>query len=80
MASKYETCTNVLEYLCTQFGDDPNTERCQAVKRHLDNCPDCEKYCQSLEKMIALYRASAPQFSPEAREAILTLLGIRTPH
>lgn len=76
MANKYEACANVLEYLCTQFGDDTNTERCQAVKRHLDGCPDCARYCQSMEKMIALYRASAPHFSEKARSSILSLLGI----
>ena len=75
----YDSCARVLEYICTQFGDDQDSERCRMVKRHLDGCPDCARYCTSVEKMIGLYRAASPHFPPDAREQLLTVLGIQTP-
>jgi hypothetical protein len=73
----FHSCDAVLDYICSQFGDDPDSERCQAVKRHLDRCPDCASYCTSMERMIGLYRAASPFFPAEARSHLLNTLGIR---
>ena len=71
------TCRNVLDFICEQFGEDDDSERCRAVKRHLEHCPDCTTYCDSMEKMIGLYRAAAPTFPEHARQLLLSSLGIK---
>lgn len=70
------SCADVLRYICEQFGEDDDSPRCQAVKAHLEHCPDCSRYCDSVEKMIGLYRAASPEFPDHAREAVLTAVGI----
>lgn len=75
-SEQYASCEQVLEYICTQFGDDPDSERCRTVRRHLDHCPDCARYCDSIEKLIGLYRASSPLFPDAARSQLLSALGM----
>lgn len=72
----FESCEEVLDYICTHFGDDDDSERCRALERHLEKCPDCKSYCDSIDKMIGLYRASSPCFSNDARRMLLESLGI----
>jgi len=75
--TNFDSCEEVHEYLCSQFGDDTDSERCRAVLSHLEKCPDCARYCNSIEKMIGLYRAASPSFSEQAKEVLLKSLGIR---
>ena len=70
------SCSDVLNFICEQFGEDDDSERCRQVKRHLAECPDCGKYCASMESMIGLYRASSPEFPEHAKRLLLTALGI----
>lgn len=72
----FKSCQEVLNYICEHFGDDEDSDRCRALERHLEKCPDCSAYCDSIEKMIGLYRATAPSFSEEARHMLLDSLGI----
>ena len=70
------SCSDVLHYICEQFGEDDNSDRCLEVKRHLEDCPDCTHYCNSLETMIGLYRAASPGFSSNAKHVLLHSLGL----
>ena len=70
------SCTDVLHFICEQFGEDDDSARCLEVKRHLENCPDCTHYCNSLETMIGLYRAASPEFSSDAKQVLLHSLGL----
>jgi hypothetical protein len=73
---EFQSCQEVMDYICAQFGEDENSARCRELKEHLDKCPDCSTYCDSIEKMIGLYRATSPCFSEEARRILLESLGI----
>lgn len=73
---QFHSCQEVMDYICAQFGDDENSARCRELQQHLSKCPDCSSYCDSIEKMIGLYRATSPCFSEEARRMLLETLGI----
>ncbi|MAT38087.1 MAG: hypothetical protein CL946_00630 [Ectothiorhodospiraceae bacterium] len=73
------SCKDVLDYICEQFGDEEDSERCQEVKRHLDKCSNCSTYCNSLETMIGLYRVAAPDFSEDAKDFLLQSIGLKDP-
>lgn len=73
---QFHSCEDVMSYICTQFGEDEDSARCNALKEHLSHCPDCSSYCDSIEKMIGLYRSTSPQFSEHARRVLLASLGI----
>lgn len=70
------TCEDVVTYICRQFGEDDSSERCRIVRAHMDKCPDCGAYCDSMDKLIAVYRAASPSFTSEARAELLRTLGI----
>ncbi len=72
----FESCQQVVDYICEHFGDDSDSDRCRALARHLEHCPDCSSYCDSIDKMIGLYRATSPCFSDQARHMLLDSLGI----
>ena len=65
-----------MNYICAQFGEAEESSRCIELKQHLANCPDCSTYCDSIEKMIGLYRATSPRFSDHAKQMLLDTLGI----
>ncbi len=70
------SCDKVLDFICAQFGEEDDSERCKAVRKHLEECPDCAAYCDSIDKMVALYRAASPSFPASARRHLLETLGI----
>lgn len=72
----FKSCREVLDYICGHFGENEDSERCRELERHLESCPDCSSYCDSIDKMIGLYRASSPCFSEGARHMLLESLGI----
>jgi hypothetical protein len=73
----FHSCQEVLDYICEHFGDDENSDRCRELEKHLSKCPDCSTYCDSIDKMIGLYRSTAPCFSEDARRLLLEALGIK---
>ncbi len=50
------TCKEVMRYVCECMAQDTSTERCVALKEHLDNCEDCKQYFKSVELTIDCYR------------------------
>jgi hypothetical protein len=73
---EFHSCEEVMDYVCAQFGDEDDSARCRELQRHLAKCPDCSTFCDSIEKMIGLYRATSPCFSEDARRVLLATLGI----
>lgn len=39
-----------------QFGEDYDADLIDDVKKHLDQCPDCKFYINSIQETIELYR------------------------
>ena len=72
----FHNCQEVVDYICTHFGEEKDSPRCAELHSHLAKCPDCSTYCNSLEKMIGLYRATSPSFSEKARTMLRHALWI----
>jgi predicted anti-sigma-YlaC factor YlaD len=49
-------CKSVYEYICENLDANMNSAKCRAIKKHLDACPDCAAYLDSLKKTILLYK------------------------
>jgi hypothetical protein len=75
----FENCGQVMDYICGHFGEDDDSPRCRTLRSHLSHCPDCTSYCDSMEKMIGLFRAASPDFPAQARTVLLEVLGIEHP-
>ncbi|GEM_PF-269343 len=68
------SCIEVWRYICRHHGEDENSKECQAVKQHIAECPHCSAYCDSMEKMIGLFRSNSPTFPEQAKKNLVDLL------
>lgn len=55
MKTKLPTCSDVARHVCEQLDADINSHKCRQIKRHLERCPNCTAYLDSLKKTVRLY-------------------------
>jgi predicted anti-sigma-YlaC factor YlaD len=71
------TCKVVMDHICENLGEDLNSEKCIAIKKHLDSCEDCKNYFSSVERTIKFYREYNIEIPNEAHERLLNVLGLK---
>jgi predicted anti-sigma-YlaC factor YlaD len=71
------TCKVVMDHICENLGEDLNSEKCIAIKNHLDTCEDCKNYFSSVERTIEFYREYNINIPNEAHERLLDVLGLK---
>ena len=71
------TCKVVMDHICENLGEDLNSEKCIAIKNHLDECKDCKNYFNSVEQTIEFYRKYNINLPGEAHERLLNALGLK---
>ena len=49
-------CPEKVDQICLELGVELNSEVCQSLRAHLEACPDCKAYVDSLRKTVYLYR------------------------
>ena len=54
---------NDVDKLCEYLGDDLSDEKCEEIKREVNNCPDCNVILNEVKGTIELYRKTLPQKS-----------------
>jgi predicted anti-sigma-YlaC factor YlaD len=59
-----ETHPEVLERLCETLGEDVDSPSCDVLRNHLEKCPGCRAYVDSLLKTISLYRIAEDAAPP----------------
>ena len=70
------TCKEVMHHICESLGEELNSERCAAIKEHLDKCSGCQNYFKTVEVTIDLYRKYNVELSPNAHNKLLSLLDL----
>lgn len=43
-------------YVCTNLDEEIDSPKCREIKKHLDSCPDCTIYLDTLKKTVELFR------------------------
>ncbi len=72
------SCHEMLEKICADLKEDIDSEVCQEVKRHLESCPDCRAYVDSLKKTVYLYRKIPDEKLPdEVQERLYKTLKLK---
>jgi RNA polymerase sigma-70 factor (ECF subfamily) len=75
MKKKPVTCKEVFNHICENLDEKMDSPRCREIRRHLDRCPNCVAYLDSLKKTIRLYRAyPQPRLPEKARKKFRTEL------
>jgi predicted anti-sigma-YlaC factor YlaD len=49
-------CKRTYKYICENLDVDLNSPACAQIKKHLDDCPNCMAYLDTLKKTILLYQ------------------------
>ena len=79
MKNKTVSCKQMYTHICDNLDQDIDSPQCREIKRHLDDCPNCVAYLDSLKKTIILYREYPnPKALKSIRREILSKLKITT--
>lgn len=72
-------CREVATHLQFQLDSKLRTRACREIMRHLEHCPNCTAYLDSLQKTILLYRKYPdPQVPKRMRQKLLAILKLRS--
>ena len=71
MRKKSVKCKDLLKSVCDSLDADPNSKRCADLAKHMEKCPDCKAYYESLVKTIELYRNYPEEKLPSEREKMI---------
>ena len=75
MKKKTVRCHDVLNHICEELDTKLTSAKCRELKRHLEGCPNCTAYLDSLRKTISLYSSTPnPRLPQKAREKLFALL------
>ncbi len=70
-------CKETYHYICDNLDADINSPKCRAIKKHLDSCPDCAAYLDSLKKTILLYRKeTGPTVSLSTEKRLFKIINL----
>ena len=68
-------CKEVYLHICENLDQDLNSPQCRQIRRHLEECPDCRAYLETLRKTVTLYRvAPTPALSSRITKKLLKSL------
>lgn len=76
MSSTNLTCKEVMNYLCQSIGEDIDSEKCIAFKKHLENCIPCNNYFESIKTTINLYKSYNVELPAEAHNELMKILNL----
>ena len=66
MKRKKKQCAMVAQQICERLGEDLQSRRCAAIRKHISECDDCSGYLKGLERVISLYQDyPVPPLSPQ---------------
>ncbi len=78
MKKKRVRCADVAKHLCGDLDERINSRACRALKKHLEHCPNCTAYLDSLKKTITLYREyPVPRLPSSRRKELMAVLKLR---
>ena len=70
-------CGKVAHHIQTELDVDLDARKCREIKRHLERCPNCTAYLDSLKKTVLLYkRYPDPHVPSRTRETLFAILKI----
>jgi hypothetical protein len=68
-------CEQVYLHICDNLDQKIDSPQCRQIKQHLEACPDCQAYLDSLKKTVALYRAlPVPKMSKQAHRKLFATI------
>ena len=76
MKEEEVNCKDVMHHICESLGEDLNSDRCIAIKKHLDSCTDCRSYFKTVEITIDYYRKYNVELPEDAHKRLMKFLDL----
>ncbi len=76
MSKEKVNCKDVMQHICESLGEDLNSERCIAIKKHLVECTDCQNYFESVELTIDCYRKYNIEIPEDVHDRLMKFLDL----
>ena len=76
MKEEKVNCKDVMHHICESLGEDLNSDRCIAIKKHLDNCTDCKSYFKTVEITVDYYRKYNVELPEDAHKRLMKFLDL----
>ncbi|NCS87401.1 MAG: hypothetical protein CO128_00655 [Ignavibacteriales bacterium CG_4_9_14_3_um_filter_30_11] len=70
------TCKEVSDHICESLGEELDSPRCIAIKKHLNSCPNCQNYFTSIEKTIDFYKKYNLELPKDSHNKLINLLNL----
>lgn len=68
------SCKEVMRYVCECLAQDTSSDRCIALKDHLEECQECKEYFKSVELTIDCYRKYSVDLPENAHKKLMNFL------
>jgi hypothetical protein len=76
MSEPKPKCKDVMQHICESLGEDLESEKCVAIKQHLDGCTDCQTYFKTVELTIDYYKKYNVQIPDDAHSRLMNFLDL----
>jgi predicted anti-sigma-YlaC factor YlaD len=76
MSKDKVNCKDVMHNVCESLGEDLNSDKCVAIKKHLEECPGCKSYFETIEITIDYYRKYNVKMPDDAHEKLMKFLDL----
>jgi predicted anti-sigma-YlaC factor YlaD len=76
MSKENPDCKDVMRHICESLGEDLESEKCVAIKHHLDNCDSCKNYFKTVELTIDYYKKYNVEVSKDAHTRLMDFLNL----
>ncbi len=70
------SCKEVMHHICDNLGEDINSPKCIAIREHLENCPNCQKYFHSIDATISFYKNYNVKVEQGTHNKLFDMLGL----
>ena len=76
MSEQKPKCKDVMQHICESLGEELNSDKCIAIKQHLDNCTDCKSYFKTVELTIDYYKLYKVEIPKETHSRLMSFLDL----
>jgi hypothetical protein len=72
------SCKEIAKHICGELDEHLDSPQCRAIKKHMETCPNCTAYLDSLKKTVRFYKYySGPKLSAKCREELFTRIQLK---
>jgi hypothetical protein len=73
-------CRDIFRHICVNLDQELDSPECRSIRKHIEDCPDCVAYLDSLKKTVKLYREYPnPTVPAKVRRRLFVTLNLPVP-